>query len=73
MTDTQLIELLSTPFIREADFIHHPDISSTYFSCGKLSCNNCSLKHHPLCDIHADSLKPSQVDFLKSNHPELFV
>lgn len=73
MTDAQLTALLSTPFTMEADFIHHLDVSSAYFSCNNLSCDNCSLQYHSLCTLHADSLKPNQVDFLKSNHPELFV
>ena len=73
MTDAQLTKLLSTPFVTEAAFIHQPDISSTYFSCGKLSCDNCSLQYHSLCALHAESIKPNQVDYLKANHPELSV
>ena len=73
MTHSQFDELLSTPFITQACLINRPMIDACYFSCNTLTCKECSLRGNQLCEVHDDDFSPSQLDYLKLNHPELFV
>ena len=73
MTDNQLNELLTTPFITQACITHRPMANAYYFSCGGIVCTECAINHSLLCDVHSDDISPSQLDYLKLNHVELFV
>lgn len=74
MTHSQFDELLSTPFITQACLINRPMANAYYFSCNGIVCTECAINHNSLlCDVHSDDISPSQLDYLKLNHPELFV